>query len=101
MLDKMSILNFIRDISFWEWEIESILESFSLLNLTPLSVGADRIVPVLRKDDPTNSFQLRKKLVGSWNKLILSSRAIYDSISEEQKLLISEGVDIDFNLYYK
>ncbi len=99
--DEMCVINFLMNIDFWDWEMECILESFSTISIIPLVVGAERIVPIMRKGDPNNLLGVRKEVIKTWNDLIEVTRVLFSYLDEEQRDSLELLVEIDFDVYLK
>ena len=90
---------FISEIDRWDWEIESLIEGFSLLSEGVVLVkNSERRVSVKASNTELSTYL--KNLINSWNNIIELSSILYSTMSEELKNNISE-VEIDFELYTK
>lgn len=96
---EVSTLMFIKEIDKWDWEVESIIESYSqLYEVIAIVKNAKKRVGV---KDPNSKLTIGLNLIiRDWNALIKAAAKEYAELSEEEREELSD-VSIDFRLYKK
>ncbi len=93
------ILCFITEIDKWDWEVESVIESYAQLReVLVIAKNAKKRVSIR---NPSNKLTCGLNLlISNWNNLIHLAAQEYELLSESDKEKLSD-INIDFKLYKK
>lgn len=94
-------LNFLMSIDFWDWEIESLLESMEGASKTLQVTGTERIIPVKAKGAGKTIDEVKAEMLDTWNVCISEINELYETFDEYDLDGLGLFEAIDFDVYYK
>ena len=99
--DKLSQINFLMNLDFWDWEVESLLEAFDAAGTAPKIKGVNRVIYVRKKGCGMTISETRDELIDRWNNMVSMADEIYDEFDAQDLDGLGLFAAMDFDVYYK